>query len=146
MNEMNLTNGNEPVKRSQFLTALCILTFIWSGLGSLSALLIPIVSEPIIEIFKNSPNYDETAMKDMLTMLQAGWGYYGLTLVLALGSLTGAILMWKLKKIGIHFYALSNLALLFVPTFVLGIAISWFGILITSGFIALYAVNLKQMS
>ena len=146
MNEMNVTNGNEPVKRPDFLTALCILTFIWSGFVSLFALIVLLFSELMIDILKNSPNYDETTMKDMITLLQAGWAYYAPTLILSLGSLIGAILMWKLKKIGIHVYALSNLALLFVPTLVLGIAISWFGILITSGFIALYAVNLKQMS
>jgi hypothetical protein len=93
----------------------------------------------------NSPNYDEAAMAESMRVIEAGWGYYLLTLLFNLGSLTGAILMWKLIKNGFHFYALSNLAMLFLPTFFLGIAISWFAIFFTVGFIGMYALHLKCM-
>ena len=143
MEEINLLNENEIPKRPTFLTVLCILTFISSGLGCLSALITPLFSDLMINFLKSTPNYDETVMGQTISLLQAGWIFYLISFVLALGSLTGALLMWNLKKIGFHFYALSNLGLLFVPMVMLGVTISWEGILLTSSFIALYTLNIK---
>jgi hypothetical protein len=143
MEEIKISNENEAPKRPTFLTVLCILTFISSGLGCLSALITPLFSDIIIGFLKSTPNYDETVMGQTISLLQAGWLFYLITFVLALCSLIGGVLMWNLKKIGFHFYALSNLGLLFVPMLILGMPISWEGILFTSSFIALYAVNFK---
>ena len=99
----------------------------------------------MIDFLKSTPGYDETVMNEAITILQAGWGFYLISFTLGLGSLTGAILMWKLKKIGFHFYALSNIGLLFVPMLMFGMAISWAGIFLTASFILLYATNLKFM-
>lgn len=145
MQTEELMNENEGPKRPTFLSVLCILTFISSGLGSISALLTPLFSDIMIEFLKKTPDFDETAMSETITVLQAGWGFYLVSFVLALCSLIGAILMWKLKKIGFHFYALSNIALLFAPMLMFGMAISWAGIFLTASFIFLYAVNLKFM-
>lgn len=135
----------EQLKRPATLSVLCILTFIFSGLGCLSSIFTPLYADTIIEFMKTSPEFDEEAMADTLKLLNAGWGYYILTLVLTVGSLVGAILMWKLKKNGFHFYAFSNLALLFVPTLVLGMSISWFAIILSAAFIGMYAMHLKYM-
>ncbi len=132
-------------KRPKTLTVLCILTFIFTGLGALSSILTPFYADTMVEFMKSGPNFDEEAMAENLKVLTAGWGYYMLTLALTIGSLIGAIMMWKLKKNGFHFYAVSNLALLFVPTLVLGMTISWVAILLTSCFIGLYAMQLKFM-
>ncbi len=140
-----LANGNEAPKRPVSLSVLCILSFISAGMGSISALVTPIFSDVMIELLKSTPNYDETAMNEAIIILKAGWGFYLVTFILALGSLTGAVLMWKLKKIGFHFYALSNLGLLMAPMLMFGMAISWPGIFLTTSFILLYAVNLKFM-
>ncbi|MES2284281.1 MAG: hypothetical protein V4547_01250 [Bacteroidota bacterium] len=145
METEEIINGNEIPKRSQFLTVLCILSFISGGLGSLSALITPMFSDLMIEFLKNSPNYDETLMDETIMLLQAGWGYYLITFVFAMCSLVGVFFMWKLKKIGFHFYALSNLGLLFAPMLMFDMAISWAGIFLTASFILLYAVNLKFM-
>jgi hypothetical protein len=148
METTDMTNSNEtePVKRPTFLTVLCILTFISAGLGCLFSLLTPLLADTFVEFLQNSPNYDEIKMADTLKVLQSGWGYYAPTFLLALVSLVGAILMWKLKKIGFHLYASSNLALLFIPTLILGVAISTAGIVLTIGFIVMYAVNFKHLS
>ena len=143
MEEINFSTQNEIPKRPTFLTVICILTFISSGLGCVSAILTPLFSDLMIEFLKSTPNFDEAAMSQTIILLQAGWGFYLISFVLAAGSLAGAILMWNLKKIGFHFYALSNLGLLFVPMLMLSMPISWEGILLTSSFIALYAVNFK---
>ncbi|MES2139049.1 MAG: hypothetical protein V4511_05035 [Bacteroidota bacterium] len=145
METEEIINGNDAPKRPTFLTILCVLSFISGGLGSLSALITPMFSDLMIEFLKNSPNYDETLMEETIMLLQAGWGYYLITFVFAMCSLVGVFFMWKLKKIGFHFYALSNLGLLFAPMLMFDMAISWAGIFLTASFILLYAVNLKIM-
>lgn len=145
METEEIANENDVLKRPTFLTVLCILSFISGGLGSLSALITPIFSDIMIEFLKNSPNYDETLMEETIMLLRAGLGYYLITFVFAMCSLVGVFFMWKLKKIGFHFYALSNLGLLFAPMLMFDMAISWAGIFLTASFILLYAVNLKFM-
>lgn len=146
MENLEQKNENELVKRPTYLSVLCILTFISTGIGCVTSLLTPPLADMMTEFIKISPAYDETLMAEIIRILHAGWVYYLTTFVLTLLSLIGAILMWNLKKIGFHFYALSNLALLFVPTLILGITISWFGIFFSAGFIGLYAFHLKFMS
>ena len=140
-----IMNENNPPKRPTILTIVCILSFISSGLGCLSALITPLFSDVMIELLKKSPDYNEEVMAEMVTVLQAGWGFYLITFALALCSLTGVFFMWKLRKIGFHLYALSNLALLFTPLLLFSMALSWSGIFLTASFILLYATNLKFM-
>ncbi len=146
---MNMNEEIENIKpetgRPKFLSVLCILTFIFTGLGCISSLITPLFAPLLREFMVNAPNYDEAAMAESMRVIEAGWGYYLLTLLLNLGSLTGAVLMWKLNKNGFHFYALSNSAMLFLPTLFLGISISWFAIFFTVGFIGMYALHLKFM-
>jgi hypothetical protein len=143
----NIENNTETgtPKRPTFLTVLCILTFISAGMGSMSALFTPPFSDIMVEFVKMNPAFDETMKPELIILLQAGWSYYLMIFVLSICSLTGAILMWNLKKLGFHFYALSNLGLLFVPMFMLGTAISWGSILFTASFIGMYAIHLKEM-
>ncbi len=145
MEEIEIPNENNQLKRPTLLTVLCILTFISSGLGCLSALLTPLFSEVVIDFLKNAPNADDASIAQTINLLQAGWKFYLITFIFASCSLTGALLMWSFKKIGFHFYALSNLGLLLVPMLILNMPVSWEGILLTSSFIAMYAVHLKFM-
>ncbi|CAN5400749.1 hypothetical protein BH10BAC1_BH10BAC1_04700 [soil metagenome] len=133
------------ISRPKFLSLLCILTFIFTGLMCLSCFITPLTSDMVKQLMVNAPNYDETIMAENLKVIEAGWGYHMLTLVLTIGSMSGAIMMWKLKKNGFHVYAISNLALLFVPTLVLGIAISWFAIFFSVAFIGMYGTHIKFM-
>lgn len=145
MENIELTNENLTPERPVFLKVLCILTFISAGIGALSALLTPLFADKIIELIQNSANYDEANMADAMMVLNAGWGYYSLMFILSLASLIGAILMWKLNKIGFHVYALANSIALFIPILMFSMPISWSGILLTACFIVLYALNLKHM-
>lgn len=145
MENENIMNENAAPKRPIILTIVCILSFISAGLGCLSAIITPLFSDIMIDFLKSAPGYYETAMNEAITILQAGWGFYLISFTLGLGSLTGAILMWKLKKMGFHFYALSNIGLLLAPMLMFGMAISWAGIFLTASFILLYATNLKFM-
>lgn len=120
----------EQKKRPAFLTVLCILTFIGSGLGLLFALL-GLVAAGAIESWASS-------IPGMSSALGVGIVRSVITIVLLAASLYGAITMWKLKKLGFYIYAVANVVLL-----VMGFGIV--ALIITGGFIAMYAVNLKAM-
>ncbi|MCR9173961.1 MAG: hypothetical protein NXI10_15765 [bacterium] len=80
-----LDNTIEQQKRPTFLTVLCILTFIGSGWGIISALA-----------------FQEPLMKEY-----AGY-YYWVMLLLNVGTLFGAIQMWQMKKIGLYIWTASE--------------------------------------
>ena len=138
-------NEIESQKRPGLLTVLCVLTFIYSGLVILCSLMIPSFPDAIVDALKNSPTYDEVKMADTIRVIEAGWGYYISILLIALCSAIGAALMWKLKRLGFHIYAVSNLIWLFIPKLFLGLGTGIGGIILASGFIVLYAMNLKHM-
>ena len=143
MEETEFTNASESAKRPNFLTVLCILTFISAGLTSLVSLITPLFADTIIAFYETNPAFDETQKSEIMLTVQAGWAYHAPTFLLALCSLIGATLMWQLKKIGFHFYASTNLALLFLPMLMLNLAVSWMGIAVTIAFIAMYATHYK---
>lgn len=142
---MDNTTNNEAPKRPMFLTVLCVLTFIASGIGTLTSLLAPLLAEQLTTLIQSAPNYDEVQMAEAVKVLNAGWGYYSIMFLLAAGSLIGAILMWTLKKVGFHIYTLSNLVALFVPMLMFSAALSWSGIFFTAIFIILYGLNFKHL-
>lgn len=80
--------------RPTFLTVLCILTFIGSGLVILQSL---VRKDPTIEAY-------------------AGY-YYWVSLALSIGTLYGAMQMWKLKKMGLYIWTACE---------VLSVAMLWF--------------------
>jgi len=137
-------NNNVP-QRPVFLTILCILTFISAGMGGLSALTTPLFADMMVDLVKASPLFDETLKPQIIQMLKAGWGYYISTFILAACSFIGAVFMWNLRKIGFHFYAIANLALLFVPTLFLGVTAGIENVLFSLLFIGMYAIYLKIM-
>ncbi|MBA3705888.1 MAG: hypothetical protein H0W84_08325 [Bacteroidetes bacterium] len=146
MEQNEITNGTEPATRPVFLKVLCILTFISTGAGCLISLITPLMADTIVAFMQSSEAYDEIKMAEQIRVLQAGWNYYAPMFLLSLISLIGAILMWNLKKIGFHLYTSANLALLFLPMLILGVAVNWGGILLTVAFITMYAVNFKHLS
>ena len=124
MEEQNVQTTNQ---RPTFLTVLCILTFISTGLGLLFGL-IGIVAAGAIESFAQylPVPVDSGIFKSIIT------------LVLIAGSLYGAIQMWKLKKLGFYIYAAANVILLILS---FGI----FSLIITAAFIVMYYLNVKGM-
>jgi len=123
MEEQNVQSTNQ---RPTFLTVLCILTFIGSGLGLLFGL-IGLVAAGAIESFA-----------EYLPGVSGGIFKSIISLVLVAASLYGAIQMWKLKKLGFYIYAAANVILL-----IMGFGI--FSLIITAAFIVMYYLNLKAM-
>ena len=141
-----MDQGKHPirtVKRPDLLTALCIITFIGSGLGLFTYLLVTL-------------SYDEfmNALQDVTLDLpgidlikNANKGFFIAGTVLFGASLFGALQMWKLKKAGFHFYVTAQVLLVLHPAlFLKAPGIPYFQILFTLIFILLYGLHLKNMS
>jgi len=131
-------------KRPLLLTVLCVLTFISTGISIMASIMIPLLSDVMVEIFK-MPQFAPEANPEAIRIIQAGWGYYMIVLLLTAVSLTGAILMWNLKKIGFHFYTIANIFLFYLPIFWFGLPFNILAVFFPAMFIAMYAMHMKYM-
>ena len=142
----------EGPKRPQFLSVLCVLSYIWSGIIILCLILGLAFSGMIFDIFEKAMNGDgdiqmnEMQIQGMEKLVEMGQGTFvaiiGGYLVAMIVSLLGVIKMWKLQKTGFYIYAIIN-----------GLGViygvydgSYVGSLLSLTFIAMYAVNLKRMN
>jgi len=149
-----MENYNDPIyndpfeenKRPGFLTFLCVLTFIGSGAALLSNLVTPIFLPIVIEALRNSSSMFTNFIEIYEQMLEVPvWQYYFLALFCATAIL-GAVYLLKMKRIGFHIYAISQLAQICIGQFIMGgpfkpNALSLFA---TALFIGLYAIYYKK--
>ncbi|MEO6818579.1 MAG: hypothetical protein ABI266_08650 [Ginsengibacter sp.] len=183
----------EPKLRPSFLTVLCILTFIGSGMAIISSVFAYKTADKSNSIFSeiakgnknnsgtttiiiNDSTYiaDSTTVSDsiitpgnakpssefekkmkasvskMFTKENIQKKSIG-DLIAALFTLSGAILMWNLKRQGFYLYIIGVLISLFVPMYLYGTDLMSIGLSIIAAFfglvfIALYALNLKVMN
>jgi len=163
----------EPVSRPSFLTWLCILTFIGSGWAIVSSAYTYVSVEKYANILsgekplqKDSTYVDSSGSvhnerkvlsekikasfskildKDNMRKLAIG------NLIAAIFTLTGAIFMWHLKRMGFYIYIAGVIIALIIPFYLFGndmIAVgatsfnNFFGLI----FIALYALNIRVMN
>ena len=129
-------------KRPALLTVLCILSFIGSGLSVLVWLLLAVGIGSFLGFLDSIPGFSE-AMTGSGAGL--GVGLMILNLVLNAGTLTGAILMWQLKKLGFWIYSGAFVLQFIVPIIFMSGKFGIFGFIIMALFITLYALNLKHM-
>lgn len=140
------SNRNAETKtkyRPQLLTLLCILSFIGSGLTGFSYFFIYVSYDQMGEIVEQLtfklPEFD--------IMLTGGKRFFLSGFILNTLSLLGAMNMWKLRKVGFHFYTGSQIFILILPlVFIPAFPFSVLSVLLTLGFITGYAVNLKHMN
>ena len=160
-----LSNYDQPApKRPTFLTVICILTFIGSGLGTLNNIygyLTPEKSVQAMEILKTRMPANSSTDRGNRFAEQMAKGPNVFTVenfkIVALGGiiagilcLIGAIMMWNLKKPGFYAYVLGTVVGVAVALYafgsnifaVLGAAIGGF---VGIAFCIMYAVNLKHM-
>ncbi|MCB5288251.1 MAG: hypothetical protein LHW64_10690 [Candidatus Cloacimonetes bacterium] len=124
--------------RPTFLTVLCILTFIWSGLSLVLFLLAALLFGVFAEVLTSVPG--------MGGLISGGVILFVILFVLSLTSLFGAIKMWGLKKLGFYLYTIAQVLMIIVPfIFIPGAEVGVLGIVITAGFILMYGLNLKFM-
>jgi hypothetical protein len=126
-------------QRSNFLSALCTLTFFGSGLSFLvyffAALFFEEASEFIIK-------YSSWSSTEAISPL-----YFTLLMALNAISLSGAIRMWKLHRDGFYLYLFAQVIILFVPAIWINFeAISTSNAIFTILFITGYGINYRRFS
>ncbi|MCF8227476.1 MAG: hypothetical protein K9G58_04250 [Bacteroidales bacterium] len=143
MEEIQTPENQQPRKRPELLTILCILTFIGSGLGTFSNLVLSLS----YEMMQQMASSGELSFPGMDVYFAVPRSYYVGSFFFMLGSLLGAIQMWKLRRIGFHIYTVSQILLLVLPSlYAQNFPYPYLNVLITAVFILLYAMNLKHMS
>jgi len=135
--------------RPKSLRLLCILTFIGSGLSAFSYFIFSFALDTVKEVVQhNDINFLNSAEeKEMIaTILNLPRYYFIIHLILYAASLFGAYLMWNLRKIGVHLYAISQIIILILYRIFLPDAqFPFFPLIVTVFFILLYAGHLRYM-
>lgn len=159
--------GGSPQKAPRipvFLKVLCILTFVGAGLGVLGGIIgfftLSFLENTMAAFSKaipNSPNTFNSEFENYYNILI--WNMI-LSLLSSIICLVGALIMWKLKRIGYYFYILGQLfgivALLLGmtakpigiganPFEAFTVAINGFYILVLIGFVIMYGLNFKHL-
>ena len=154
-NPFDETKKQRPV----FLSVICILTFIGSGWGALSSLFSLIVGtsgnsfDAMYSMMGSNPEMADmmsSTMDYLQTTITYGTQISVIQLVLTIISLIGAIMMFRLKRLGFYLYAAAQVVMLFVMPYFAGYSWIVLASFIVSAvfaalFIILYAVNLKHM-
>lgn len=131
---MNETKAN----RSDFLSALCILTFIGSTTSFIGYFLASVFFGKASELIIKYSNWHTVEAISPL--------YFTILMALSAISLTGAIRMWKLHRDGFFLFTISQLIILFLPVIWLGWnAFSVTGAIFTAVFVGGYALNWRYM-
>ena len=161
MEEINQENFM-PAKKPQFLKVLCILTFIGTGVGLLEGLYNLIKAPTALEDFQRDQeltgNMEGMSSGFMENIMEAARLSAENALPLAITAigvnlfcLFGALMMWKLRKVGFYVYVCGQLLGIIVPIILIGFSGVFGGLMaLTSifpiAFIIMYAFNLKHMS
>ena len=162
--EQTNTTAVMPAKRSGFLTTLCILSYIGSGLWALISLIGIFASSWIISMVMGGGA--KSAMDDLptegasaeqieamhkgihaasgLAAMGGGMsiGIFVVSLILSVLSILGAVKMWNLKKVGFWMYSTVNILVVIAGFYAGGMVSPIIGI----AFIVMYGLNLKYMS
>ena len=146
-NPIPYENPMEENKRPGFLTFLCVLTFIGSGSALLSNLITPMFLPLFVDAVRDNAMF-ANLIEIYEKMLEIPiWQYYFLAIFCATAIL-GAIYMLKMKKIGFHIYAISQIAQMAIGQFLMGgsFKINYFSGFVTLLFIGLYASYYKKFT
>ncbi len=166
---LSTTSSTPPGARSTFLTVICILTFIGSGWGIIKCIRdyasADTVSKMANEVLEKRESQmrehqiDEektpSFVKKLIISVTENIGpesirtYSVIGLISSLLKLTGAILMWNLKKMGFYFYVAGVAVIVVIPLFMgqlIGIISGSIRGFVGVIFIVMYALNLKYMN
>jgi len=126
------------------LSILCILTFIGSGLNVFSSLFIASFFDAFLVLAEEIG--EEFGLPGMEVFLSSTPGFFLITALLNSGSFAGAIMMWRLRKVGFHLYTIAQILLLIAPMYFLNLqSPSILDLLFSGLFIILYSTQMKHM-
>lgn len=146
-----------PAKLPQFLKVLCILTFIAVGLGLVSGLYSLVKAPYALEEYETMMEMSGGSIPTegfFGSIMEMGYQNALNALPLAITTiganlfcLFGALMMWKLRKVGFYAYVCGQVIAIAVPSILMGFS-GWMmlGAIFPLAFIIMYAVNLKHMS
>jgi hypothetical protein len=139
-------NYFEDKKRPGFLTFLCILTFIGSGLSLLTNLVAPIFAPILVDAISQSAFSEAAGVYEQMAETPI-WQFYLLAFFNA-AAILGAVYMLKMKRIGFHIYVTSQLVQMCIGQFIIGgfFKPNFFGLTVTVLFIGLYAIYYKKFT
>lgn len=147
-------------QRPTMLSVLCILTFIGSGWSVLSGLFSLIGGgnseqsmQTMYSMINGNPdlaNMMQSMMETLQVMATHAKSIGMINLVLSVISLLGAIMMFRLKRLGFYLYAAAQVVMLFILPYFAGfsfLVVAMFAVsaVFSAIFIILYAVNLKHL-
>ena len=120
------------------MSALCILTFIGSGIAFIGYFAASVFFEQTKEIIvEYSSMYSTKGLSPL---------YFTALMALYALSLVGAIRIWKLHRDGLYLYILAQLIILFTPTIWIGWeAFSTTNAIFTAIFVIGYSMNLRHL-
>ncbi len=146
-----MEQSNE-MKRPAFLTVLCILTWVGSGLGLIGGIMSLGASSTVSDLGALSGDSAVGAVADSIATMN----YVNLICVIL--CILGSVMMWQMKKTGFYIYVLGELAPLVMSFIIVGelasmagpfagmaAAGAFIGALFPIAFVVMYAVNLKHM-
>ena len=153
----------EPERRPEMLTILCILSFInavYNGIVNFISFAFYDSFVALLEQMRNG----EGMFADMSEQLGDSWetlaeasalafsvgrGYYFIEMVLFIASFIGVLMMWRLQKRGFHVYAISQILMLIATSiFVvskIGGGFPFSAVLLTALFILMYFSHYKKV-
>jgi hypothetical protein len=167
INEFNTA----PAKRPVFLTVLCILTYVGTGIGLISVLIAFSSNTDVEESMRAMEGLRSTPFSsdfqsvldidiEKINRTQSFINILGLCTGLA--CLAGALLMWNLKKIGYYIYLLGHVSAITAGYFtmsifdemntmsfglasMMGVLTFVFILIFSAAFIIMYGVNFKHL-
>ena len=132
----------KPAQRPTLLTVLCILTFIGSGISTVSFFMVSVM----YELFMQQLTVLYANMPEASFLLEAPRDFFIISFLLSAASVAGALFMWNLRKIGFHIYTIAQLVYLLVPLLYFGGETNpLLNVMLTALFVYLYARNLSYM-
>lgn len=160
MEETN-SGAGAPAKRPQFLTVLCILTYIGVGIGLIGSVMGYMATQAAAAMMGGMESMGSAegmsampGMEDAMATANAAFQYA--TMILGIGVLgsilcfVGAMMMWKQKKTGFYIYVVGEIVPPIVSVVLLGMtgmgALGMLGFILPIAFIVMYGLNLKHMS
>ncbi len=132
-------------QRPAVLTILCILTFIGSGMNAFSSLFIAGFYEEVVEVVRVFA--ERFKIPGIESMAEARPAFFLVSGLLYIGSLAGAVMMFRMKKTGFHVYTVCQILLILAPMYFLHLPSPGFiEVLFTGLFVLLYSRHLKLLT
>ena len=153
----------EPAKRLEMLTVICILSFInavYNGIVNFISFAFYDTFQNVFEQMRNGEGMFADMAEQMgdswETMAEAsalafsvGRGYYFIEMVLFIASFVGVLMMWRLQKRGFHVYAIAQILMLIATSICvvskIGGGFPFGPILWTALFVMMYFYHYKKV-